>query len=368
MKGQLNEAMSGMTTVFADALAGGDVKKFNENMKKGLYTEKDLAKVAAHMKTLVSSEQLANMLKAPDKVVQRMINAWGNLLMELNKAGFWDAMSSGIESVTEALTELAPKVKYAYGVISNLLKFVWENKEVLIPFAIGLRMVGSGIAIFTSAAAAGRVLSMAGAFRILGTSMVTAFLAPLAAISAVVLALDTYEAYTQHKKGLVADFRVNPEKEHKVGNEWAQNVIDRANDVQANPDSLNPLAKIQLATTIQKYVSVSGGQSAQEKHELVTKLREKISADVLNDDSIAPYLEKLDAPYRQRKQEEAESSSAFLKSGGLSPNQTINITVQNTEPNVTKDWLSSVLPSVLGNALQQHVQKEAAFTPNMLLR
>lgn len=354
--------------MFADALTGGDMKKLEAGMKSGQFKSFDLLKVAAHMKELVDPKQLETMMKTPEKQVIRMKNAWGSMVMAMNNSGLWGVIADGIDTVTKSIVELTPHIKDIAGIIKNVSMFLWENKGVLIPFALGLRMVGSGVAMFTSAAAAGRVLSMAGAFRILGMSMVTAFLAPLAAISAVVLALDTYEAYTQHKKGLVADFRVNPEKEHKVGNEWAQNVIDRANDVQANPDSLNPLAKVQLATTIQKYVSVSGGQSAQEKHELVTKLREKISADVLNDDSIAPYLEKLDAPYRQRKQEEAESSSAFLKSGGLSPNQTINITVQNTEPNVTKDWLSSVLPSVLGNALQQHVQKEAAFTPNMLLR
>ena len=365
MKGQLNEAMSGMTSVFADALAGGDVKKFNENMKKGLYTEKDLAKVAAHMKTLVSSEQLANMLKAPDKVVQRMINAWGNLLMELNKAGFWEAMTSGIESVTEALTELAPKVKYAYGVISNLLKFVWENKGVLIPFAIGLRMVGSGVAIFTSAAAAGRVLSMASAFKVLGMSMVTAFLAPLAAISAVVLALDTYEAYTQHKKGLVADFReTKVDAEGKTETEKALDLPDRTPEEKKVRQKT--LGDINWNWFGMEKNPMPDSVSIEKRYELAQRMRAETGMGFKHKAGfgIPDWITKAENDMNAVRRENT------MQLGGMSSNapQTIYITVQNTEPNVTKDWLSSVLPSVLGNALQQHVQKEAAFTPNMLLR
>jgi hypothetical protein len=362
VKGQIAEALLGSEQIFANALEGGDTKKFQAGMKAAKYTEKDLLKVAAEMKRMVSDKDLAEMLHTPEKMVVRMRNAWGDLLSASNDAGFWDLMANGIESVTEALKDLTPHIKDIAGIIKNVSMFVWENKGVLIPFAIGLRMVGSGIAMFTSAAAAGRVLSMAGAFRVLGMSMVTAFLAPLAAISAVVLALDTYEAYTQHKKGLVADFR-----EAKVDSEGKTEVENSLDLPNSTPEEKKVRDRALFGSNWQWFgtekKTMPDSVSIEKRYELAQRMRAEPDRGY-GRNTIPDWVIKAENDMNAVRRENT------LQLGGMSSNapQTINITVQNTEPNVTKDWLSSVLPSVLGNALQQHVQKEAAFTPNMLLR
>lgn len=361
VKGQIAEALLGSEQIFANALEGGDTKKFQAGMKAGKYTEKDLLKVAAEMKRMVSDKDLAEMMHTPEKMVTRLKNAWGDLLTASNDAGFWELMANGIESLTQAITDLTPHIKDIAGIIKGLSKFVWENKEVLIPFAIGLKAVTSGLAIFTSAKAAGNVLSMSAAFRTLGLSMVTAFMAPLAAIAAVMLALDTYEAYTQHKKGLVADFRENiPEKEQLEKYEKSKQEYIQAKKFQEE----HPLIAAVTRGTNRKADALLGNLPDSFSIEKKSNIADELVKSLNGDTTGMFNLSKI----RQDRLAEQRINTSELMGIGSAPYGTINITVQNTEPNVTKDWLSSVLPSVLGNALQQHVQKEAAFTPNMLLR
>lgn len=349
--------------MFADALTGGDIKKLNEGMKEGKFKSFDLLKVATHMKDLVDPKLLAEMLKTAEKQVTRLSNSWLEFMTALNDSGLWDAIGKGVDGLTAGIKALTPEVKRIYPVFENFFKFLWENAGTLTAVWIAFKGFGATMAVFSTAAAAGQVMTLTTAFKALTLAMLRTVVIPAAIVTAILLAVDTIQAFQEKKKGVLWDFRPNTEEKRKEANEWATNVAARSDDVQANPDSLSPVGKFQLAGAIQKYASISDNQTAEEKHAVVARLRQRINPNVLGDDEIAPYLQQLDSEYRI-KEGYAARSADFQARGGLKSSAIINVTIQNTEPNVSKDWLISTLPSVFGEAMNQHVQKEWSMVPN----
>lgn len=358
------ESLPNAVQMFADALTGGDIAKLNAGMLAGQFKGKDLLKVAAHMKTLVDPKLMEQMLKAPEKQVTRMKNSWLEFITALNDSGLWGSIGSGLDSLTKAIKTLTPEVKRIYPMFANFFRFLWENAGTLTAVWIAFKGFGATMAVFTTAAAAGQVMTLTKAFKALAAAMLRTVVIPAAIVTAILLAVDTIQAFQEKKKGVLWDFRPQTEEGKNASLETIKrkSKVDVANSLaMARKDSGDGAIR-QLGTALQGYAYSSGSDTPEQRHAMAEAIRRDISPDRMEGTNIPRFLAQIDSGFRE-KEALSKRSGAFQGAGGLN-NNTIQITIQNTEPNVSKKWLEDTLPPILNDALGRKVQGEFSMFPN----
>lgn len=360
--------------MFADALTGGDIAKLNEGMKDAKFKGKDLLKVAAHMKTLVDPKLMEQMLKAPEKQVTRMKNSWLEFITALNDSGLWGSIGSGLDSLTAGVKALTREVRYIYPVFANFFRFLFENAGTLTAVWIAFKGFGTTMAVFSTAAAAGQVMTLTTAFKALAAAMLRTVVIPAAIVTAILLAVDTIQAFQEKKKGVLLDARekTTDNNKKKLGSSAGSNLVDKMIKLQKDPeDTWN---KLQFANALGGYnqlgKDVPDAMTPEEKHQMVMRVRKNVAPNVLNDETVANMLRDLDASYQLQQASSSRvdplnpQASSYDRFASKNSSAVINVTIQNTEPNVSKEWLTATLPSVFGDAMNQHVQKEWSMFPN----
>jgi hypothetical protein len=311
---------------------------------------------------------MEQMLKAPEKQVTRMKNSWLEFITALNDSGLWGSIGSGLDSLTAGIKALTVEVKHIYPVFANFFRFLWENAGTLTAVWIGFKGVSHMTRSFSTARAAGQVMTLTKAFKALAAAMLRTVVIPAAIITAILLAVDTIQAFQEKKKGVLWDFRPQTEE----GKDASVELIKRKSRV----DVANSLARArkysgvgvdtsirELGTALQGYAYSSGSDTPEQRHAMAESIRRDVSPERMVGTNIPRFLAQIDREYLEREAI-SKRSAAFQGGGGLNSSAVINVTIQNTEPNVSKDWLISTLPSVFGDAMNQHVQKEWSMFPN----
>jgi hypothetical protein len=370
--------------MFADALTGGDINKLNEGMKVGKFKSFDLLKVAQHMKDLVDPKLLAEMLKTAEKQVTRLSNSWLEFMMAMNDSGLWDAIGSGVDKLTASIKELTPHIPRIAEGFKGLLGSLWTAKYLL-PIVWGYFKVSSIMA------ASGGVLTLAGAFKKLALMLLRTVAIPAAILAGILLIADAIES-VQGKDGLLMEAsrkggmlgmfaeallqaakllqllglidesqRQKEERKTNAKSTAQSKLVSDLAAIQSNPNG--KVGASELSASLRDYAYASKDSSPEMRHQMAERVRRAASPEMLTQGHIPRFLDQLDRDYKDKQAYEQRSNN-FQAAGGLSPSPTINITIQNVEPNVSKDWLLATMPSVFGQVASQYIQKESPMFAN----
>jgi len=143
LKGQLAERVPGAVAVMADAL-GVKVPKLFEMMKNGLPAGEAVAKfLEKFSQKAEESGALKKQMEGLQATINRLNNAWTDIMKALGEAGVLDALINGLKWVTQGIRFLIPYIP----VLKQHLQDAWTYAKKLGDFFIQLGKAAIVLAI-----------------------------------------------------------------------------------------------------------------------------------------------------------------------------------------------------------------------------